>query len=33
MTGNTNKLGKYKFIGLNSGKFYVTAILKEYEFE
>lgn len=33
MTGTTNKQGVFKFVGLNSGKFYITAILKEYEFE
>lgn len=32
MTGTTNSKGQFKFVGLNSGKFYVTAILKEYEF-
>jgi len=30
VTGSTNTKGQYKFPGLNSGKFYVTAILKEY---
>lgn len=33
LTGNTNAKGQYKFSGLNSGKFYATAILKEYEFD
>jgi len=33
MTGVTNKEGAMKFTGLNAGKFYITAILKEYEFE
>lgn len=33
LTGNTNQNGQFKFSGLNSGKFYATAILKEYEFE
>lgn len=32
MTGTTNAKGQFKFVGLNSGKFYATAILKEYEF-
>ena len=33
MTGNTNSKGQCKFVGLNSGKYYATAILKEYEFD
>ena len=33
ITGNTNEKGQYKFVGLNSGKFYITAIMKEYEFD
>ena len=33
MTGSTNNLGQFKFSGLNKGKFYIQAILKEYEFE
>ena len=33
VTGLTNAKGQFKFSGLNSGKYYVTAILKEYEFE
>ncbi len=32
MTGTTNAKGQFKFVGLNSGKFYAAAILKEYEF-
>ncbi|CDW74259.1 nodal modulator 1-like [Stylonychia lemnae] len=31
-TGSTNAQGIHKFIGLFAGKFYVTAILKEYDF-
>lgn len=33
MTGSTNQQGQFKFSGLNKGKFYIQAILKEYEFE
>ena len=33
LTGTTNQNGEFKFIGLNGGKFYLTAIIKEYEFE
>jgi len=29
----TNSRGQFKFIGLNKGKYYMTAILKEYEFD
>jgi hypothetical protein len=32
LSGSTNATGHYKFTALNSGKFYVSAILKEYEF-
>jgi len=33
MTGTTNSNGQYKFNSLNKGKFYVQALLKEYEFD
>ena len=33
LSGTTNQNGEYKFVGLNGGKFYLAAILKEYEFE
>ena len=32
-TGTTDDKGKLKFMNLKQGKFYATAILKEYEFE
>jgi hypothetical protein len=33
VNGTTGGNGKYKFVGLNSGKFYLNAILKEYQFD
>jgi hypothetical protein len=33
VTGNTNNKGQYKFAGLSSGKYYMSTIMKEYEFE
>mmetsp|Transcript_21854 Transcript_21854/g.16214 ORF Transcript_21854/g.16214 Transcript_21854/m.16214 type:complete len:170 (+) Transcript_21854:1237-1746(+) len=33
VTGSTASTGEFKFTGLNPGKYYVQALLKEYEFE
>ena len=33
VNGTTGANGKHKFVGLNAGKFYMSAILKEYQFD